>query len=355
MCALRGKPISLEEAVRIDRRLWREFIDAPDENKAGIARRAIATMRGVLTETGGDEEVRVRRFAYTSLGLLYWGTAKYAERRAWRRSRLLGSAYRNFLRAYDLTVYAHGKCSLSTFIQGTTAYLADTVEATAEKHRWSEMSLDWRKTFQRYLPGSIADFWQPGELWGETHPDRLWYEGHSELFEGYALCVLEGLEESSPDKFRKYRQALDTTFAGLSKCYDNLRLVQAYEWSGINRYIVAYEYKVATQLLRRYLAERIASALQRSQPTGHETKIVLEFLPKAFRAEGLFSSLEEIGWVTLSEISKETEVSRRRLYGNGRADGTVLRELRELKLIEEKSVHGMRGRGGEIHMIRMKP
>jgi len=82
---------------------------------------------------------------------------------------------------------------------------------------------------------------------------------------------------------------------------------------------------------------------------------VLDFLPMGFRAEGLFSSLEEIGWVTLSEISKETDVSRRRLYGNGRADGTVLRELRELELIEEKSVHGMRGRGGEIYMIRMKP
>jgi len=193
--------MSLEEAVRVANGVWLGFIDAPDENKAGIARRAIATIRGMLVEAGGDEELRVRRLAYTSLGLFYWGIAKYLEPRAWRRSRLLGSAYRNFLRAYDLTVYAHGKCSLSTFIQGTTAYLADIVEAAAEKRRWSEVSLDWRKTFHRYLPGSIADFWQPGEPWGKTHPDQLWYEGHSELFEGYALSVLEGLEESSSDRF----------------------------------------------------------------------------------------------------------------------------------------------------------
>ncbi len=84
-------------------------------------------------------------------------------------------------------------------------------------------------------------------------------------------------------------------------------------------------------------------------------RLVFDYLVKAFIEDYMKRRLfvEEAGWKSLVQISKDAGVSFRSVYGNGRQHGSAMSELERRGLVETRIFPGKRGRGGMITKARI--
>jgi hypothetical protein len=84
-------------------------------------------------------------------------------------------------------------------------------------------------------------------------------------------------------------------------------------------------------------------------------RLVFDYLVKAFVEDYMKRRLfvEEAGWRSLVQISKDASVSFRSVYGDGRQHGSAMSELERRGLVETRIFPGKRGRGGMITKARI--
>jgi hypothetical protein len=84
-------------------------------------------------------------------------------------------------------------------------------------------------------------------------------------------------------------------------------------------------------------------------------RLVFDHLVTAFVDDYMKRRLfvDEAGWRSLVQIAKNSHVSFRSVYGNGRQRGSAISELERRGLIEIRIFSGKRGRGGRITKARI--
>lgn len=87
----------------------------------------------------------------------------------------------------------------------------------------------------------------------------------------------------------------------------------------------------------------------------HIARLAFENLMGAFASDFLSKKIEgtKCGWKSLSQLSRDLNVSHHRFYGKNGAQGAVLNELLKTGFVESRSFPNERGRGGEITKIRI--
>ena len=344
-----SRTISWDEVLRRGAEAWSAFLQGGADRT--VAEEAIGWLQAALEEGDATDDAPLRRVTRSLLALFHWGLAKYVEHEAGPRAEQFRKAHDYAVEGYDMALRGDSRCRFGMDAQGTAAYLADLLDGPVEKRQWADVSLRFRERYLNDLQQALADLWAPEAPWGTRNPGEQWTTGQSEFFEGHARCVLAGLEEEAGTSLDTYGAGVRTLIKGLRESYDSLRLGDA---DKAMRHILDYEHGVARELVRRYLVTKARVAAEAEGSMDSDTAKVLDFLPQLFVETEPPTPLDEAGWVTLSQISRLAGVSRRSLYGENHSAGRVVRRLREMRLIEEQDVDGMPGRGGRVHMVRMR-